>query len=92
MACDKREPYCSYVLNGKGDKGSPKKRKQEIGKPDRKNSPDWAFVVQFIESTEPGSVRFAGRAEHVMSGESTGFERAEELVDFFGRVLKQLKP
>ena len=82
------------MLNGKGDKSSPKKRKQEIGKSDRrpKNSPDWAFVVQFREPTESGSARFAGRAEHVMSGENTGFETAEELVEFLGRVLKQLKP
>jgi hypothetical protein len=57
-----------------------------------KNSPDLAFVVQFRDPTEPGPARFAGRAEHVMSGQSTGFETPEELVDFFGRVMKQLKP
>jgi hypothetical protein len=27
-----------------------------------------------------------------MSGQSTGFETPEELVDFFGRVMNQLKP
>jgi hypothetical protein len=28
----------------------------------------------------------------LMSGESTGFETPEELVDFFRRVMNQLKP
>jgi hypothetical protein len=79
------------VLNGKGDK---KRRKEVIVKPDPspKNLPDLVFVVQFREPTEPGSARFAGRAEHVMSGQSTRFETPEGLVDFFGRVLNQLKP
>jgi hypothetical protein len=81
------------VLNGKGDKGPKKRRREEIGKPDRspKNLPDWVFVVQFRDPTESGSARFAGRAEHVMSGQSTGFEKPEELIDFFGRVMNQLK-
>jgi hypothetical protein len=63
-------------------------------KPDSspKNLPDRVFVVQFRDPTEPGSARFAGRAEHLMSGENTGFERPEELVDFFRRVMNQLKP
>ena len=56
------------------------------------NLPDRVFVVQFREPTEQGSARFAGRAEHLMSGQSTGFETPEELVDFFGRVMNQLKP
>jgi hypothetical protein len=60
--------------------------------PSLKNSPDWVFVVQFCDPTGPGSARFAGRAEHLMSGESTGFETPEQLVDFFGRVMNQLKP
>jgi hypothetical protein len=58
--------------------------------PSSKNLPDRVFVVQFRDPTEPG--RFAGRAEHLMSGENTGFERPEELVDFFRRVMNQLKP
>jgi hypothetical protein len=56
------------------------------------NLPERVFVVQFREPTEQGSARFAGRAEHIMSGQSTGFETPEELVDFFGRVMNQLKP
>ncbi len=81
-------------MNGKGDKGSGKRRKEEVSKPDPspKNLPDLVFVVQFRDPTEPGSARFAGRAEHVMSGQNTGFETPGELVDFFGRVMKQLKP
>ena len=82
------------MLNGKGDKGSQKGRKEEIVKSDQspKNLPDRVFVVQFRDPAEPGSANFAGRAEHVMSGQSTGFETPEELVDFFGRVMDQLKP
>jgi hypothetical protein len=59
--------------------------------PSSKNSPDRAFVVQFRDPTEPGAARFAGRAEHVMSGQNTDFETPEELVDFFERIMKQLK-
>jgi len=82
------------VLNGKRDKGSKKRRGEEIVKPDPspKNLPDLVFVVQFRDPTEPGSARFAGRAEHVMTGQNTGFETPEELVHFFGRVMNQLKP
>jgi hypothetical protein len=82
------------VLNGKTDKGSKKRRKEEIVKPDPspKNQPDLVFVVQFRDPTEAGSPRFAGRAEHVMSGKNTSFVTPEELVDFFGRVISQLKP
>jgi hypothetical protein len=60
--------------------------------PSPKNSPNRVFVVQFRDPTEPGSARFAGRAEHVMSGQNTGFETPEELVDFFEQVMKQLNP
>ncbi len=88
--------YSGHVLKGKGDK-RPRiqtKRKEGIVKPDRspKNSLDLVFVVQFHDPTEPRPARFAGRAEHLMSGESTGFETPEELVDFFRRVMNQLKP
>jgi len=57
-----------------------------------KNSPDLVFVVQFRDSNESRSACFAGRAEHLMSGESTCFKTPEELVDFFERVMDQLKP
>ena len=82
------------MLNGKVDQGSKNRGKEEIVKPDSspKNLPDLVFVVQFRDPTEPGSTRFAGRAEHVMSGQNTDFATPEELVDFFGRVMNQLKP
>jgi hypothetical protein len=82
------------VLNGKSGKGSKKRREEEIVKPDPspKNLPDLVFVVQFRDPTEPGSARFAGRAEHVMSGQNTGFETPEGLVEFFSRVVNRLKP
>ena len=82
------------MLSGKSDNRSKKGRKEEIVKsdPSPKNLPDLVFVVQFRDPTEPGSARFAGRAEHIMSGENAGFETPEELVDFFGRVMNQLKP
>jgi len=82
------------VLNGKSGNGYQKGRREEIVKPDPspKNSPDLVFVVQFRDPAESGPARFVGRAEHVMSGQNTGFETPEELVDFFGRVMHQLKP
>jgi hypothetical protein len=94
MAGNRLPPYSEKVLNGKGDKGPKNRRKEEMVKPNPspKNLPDWVFVVQFRDPTESGSARLAGRAEHVMSGQSTGFETPDELVDFFGRVMNQLKP
>jgi hypothetical protein len=88
------QPYSEDVLNGKSDKGSKKRQKEEIVRPDPspKDLMDRAFVVQFRDPAEPGSARFAGRAEHIMSGEMTGFETPEELIGFFGRVMNQLKP
>jgi hypothetical protein len=82
------------VLNGKGDKGPKKRRKEETVKSEQsaKNSPDRVFVVQFRDPTETGAAHFCGRAEHVMSGQNTGFETPEQLVEFFGRVMNQLKP
>ena len=82
------------MLNGKSDKGSKKGREEEIVRPDPspKNSMDRVFVVQFRDPREPRSARLAGRAEHIMSGENTGFETPEELVDFFGRVMNRLQP
>jgi hypothetical protein len=83
-----------YVVSGKSDKGSKTRRKEEIVKPDPppKNLPDLVFVVQFRDTTEPEAARFAGRAEHVMSGQNAGFETPAELVDFFERVMNRLKP
>ena len=81
------------MVNGKNDKDA-KGTKDDNVKPDplSQNLPDRVFVVQFRGPAEAGSARFAGRAEHVMSGQSTGFQTPEELVAFFGRVMNQLKP
>jgi hypothetical protein len=66
--------------------------KGRIVKPDPSpKSLDRVFVVQFREPAEASSACFAGRAEHVMSGENAGFEKPEELVEFLGRVMNQLK-
>jgi hypothetical protein len=83
-----------YVVSGNNEKGYKKRPKEERVKsdPSPKNLPDLVFVVQFRDATEPGSDHFAGRAEHVMSGQNTGFETPEELVDFFGRVMNRLRP
>jgi DNA-binding NarL/FixJ family response regulator len=69
----------------------PKKTKEELVKPgpSPKNLPDLVFVVQFRDLRERVT-RFAGRAEHVMSGQNTDFETPEELADFFERVMKPL--
>jgi hypothetical protein len=72
------------VLNGKRGKRSAKPD------PPPKNLPDWAFVVQFRDPIAPGSAHFAGRAEHVMSGQNTSFETPEEMVEFFRRVMNQI--
>ena len=58
--------------------------------PALKNLPDLVFVVQFRGLTETRATRFAGRAEHIMSGQNTDFETPEELAGFFERVMKPL--
>lgn len=94
MACYRLQLYPEDVLNGKREKGSENRRKEGIVKSHTsiKSPPNRVFVVQFYDSTEPESTRFAGRAEHLMTGQSTDFEAPEELVKFFGRVRNQLKP
>jgi len=80
------------VANGKSDEGFKKRRREEIVKPDPSpnNLLDLVFVVQFHDRADAGSGCFTGRAEHLMSGRSKGFETPEELVDFFGRLMNRL--
>ncbi|HEV8715926.1 MAG TPA: hypothetical protein VGX03_24245 [Candidatus Binatia bacterium] len=55
-------------------------------------SPHRAFVVQFRAGAgeEPG--RFAGRVEHMVSGQAARFQSLEELVAFITQVLTNVHP
>ena len=46
-----------------------------------------AFVVQFRVQSTGASSFYAGRVEHVVSGEVTRFQSLEELLAFMVRVL-----
>ena len=50
-------------------------------------SPHRAFVVQFQAETKVARGRYAGRVEHVVSGQATHFASLEELLAFIGQVL-----
>ena len=81
------------MLNRRSDKGFRTRRKEEIVKlnPSPKNLPQLVFVVQFHAPAEPGSARFAGRAEHIMSGENARFQTPKQLIDFFKRVRNEVE-
>jgi hypothetical protein len=50
-----------------------------------------AFLVQFrLQSTE-ASPAYAGRVEHVVSGEGTRFHSLDELLAFMIRVLRHVQ-
>ena len=51
-------------------------------------SPALAFVVQFREAAAAGGNRFAGRVEHVTSGQAARFESPQNLLAFLVRVLR----
>src|SRR5262249_15385059 len=51
-------------------------------------SPYRAFVVQFRAGAEPN--HFAGRVEHMTSGQAARFSSPEELLAFLTRVLTQM--
>ena len=53
-------------------------------------SPHRAFVVQFRAETAVEQGRFAGRVEHVVSGQAAQFQSLEELLAFIARVLTQV--
>lgn len=46
-----------------------------------------AFVVQLSTDTDVGQLQYAGRIEHVMSGQALRFGSWEELLGFIGQVL-----
>ena len=49
--------------------------------------PEWMFVVQFREDTAVAQNHMTGRVEHVVSGQATRFQSAEELWAFIARML-----
>lgn len=51
---------------------------------------EWAFVVHFRPGAVPEEGRMAGRVEHVVSGRSEHFGSLPDLLDFLGRVLRDL--
>jgi len=53
-------------------------------------SPARAFVVQFREETEAVRGHFAGRVEHMVSGQATRFYSPEKLLAFFAQVLNTI--
>lgn len=48
-----------------------------------------AFVVQFGAATDVEAGCWAGRVEHVVSGQATRFHTLEELLGFIRRVLTE---
>jgi hypothetical protein len=50
-------------------------------------SPYRAFVVQFRERADVERGLWAGRVEHVSSGQAARFQSLEELLAFIARVL-----
>ena len=50
-----------------------------------------AFVIQFSMDTEVQQSRLTGRAEHVMSGQSTHFSSLDDLLGFLAQVLSKNK-
>ena len=50
-------------------------------------SPHRAFVVQLREQADVEHGRWAGRVEHVTSGQATHFQSLEELVAFVAQIV-----
>jgi hypothetical protein len=53
-------------------------------------SPHRAFVIQLTEDMDAEHGRWAGRAEHVTSGQATRFQSLDELLAFVSRVVTAL--
>jgi hypothetical protein len=54
--------------------------------------PERAFVVQFRPEADLQRRQWAGRVEHVVSGQAAHFQSLEELKDFLTRVLASPAP
>lgn len=50
-----------------------------------------AFVVQFRTQLPEGSVTYAGRVEHLVSGQEARFHSLDELLAFMIRVLTDVQ-
>jgi len=50
-----------------------------------------AFVVQFRAETNVEGGRYAGRVEHVVSGQAAHFQSLENLLAFIARVLAEVR-
>lgn len=48
---------------------------------------DRAFVIQFDSETAPAQNRFAGRVEHIHSGQALHFQSLPELETFVEQIL-----
>ena len=53
--------------------------------------PSHAFVVQFRAETAIEHGHYAGRVEHVLSGQATPFHTLKELLEFLARVLANMR-
>ena len=62
---------------------------QEPSAGDRPLPAERAFVVQVYAEVELAQRSFAGRVEHVVSGQATHFHAPEELLAFMARVLRE---
>ena len=51
-----------------------------------------AFVVQLHAQADVTPERFAGRVEHVMSGQAVRFHSLDEYLAFIAQVLAHLPP
>ena len=51
-----------------------------------------AFVVQLQAQADATPERFAGRVEHVISGQAVHFHSLDECLAFIARVLAHLPP
>lgn len=52
---------------------------------------DHTFVVQLHTTTQPEIGQITGRVEHLVSRQATLFVSLEALVDFMGRMLREVR-
>ena len=57
--------------------------------PEKRLSPQAAFVVQFVAGSDLRGGEVGGRVEHVASGRSARFESVDDLLRFLEQALQQ---